>query len=156
MERIRKGCRRESERVSLFEDVCVIIIFHAYVKRWLADSDREDKKRGKRENRLPRFLHIHLSLSVSIIAFAVSVTMCKPLAQLPDFKSSSENRTWRNLTEDNGRIYHKVQVELTYNSNHMEGSRLTHEQTRYIFETNTVGITEEGVRVDGFCKRLNC
>ena len=47
-----------------------------------------------------------------------------------------------------GGIYHKLQVELTYNSNHMEGSRLTHEQTRFIFETNTVGITEEGVRVD--------
>jgi Fic family protein len=47
-----------------------------------------------------------------------------------------------------GGIYHKIQIELTYNSNHMEGSRLTHDQTRYIFETNTVGITEEGVRVD--------
>ena len=39
-----------------------------------------------------------------------------------------------------GGIYHKVQIELTYNSNHMEGSRLTHDQTRYIFETNTIGI----------------
>lgn len=47
-----------------------------------------------------------------------------------------------------GGIYHKVQVELTYNSNHIEGSRLTHDQTRYIFETDTIGITEEGVRVD--------
>ena len=47
-----------------------------------------------------------------------------------------------------GRIYHKIQIELTYNSNHMEGSRLTHDQTRYIFETNTIGITEGGVRVD--------
>lgn len=47
-----------------------------------------------------------------------------------------------------GGIYHKIQIELTYNSNHMEGSRLTHDQTRYIFETNTVGLTEEGVRVD--------
>ena len=47
-----------------------------------------------------------------------------------------------------GGIYHKMQIELTYNSNHMEGSRLTHDQTRYIFETNTVGISEEGVRVD--------
>ena len=37
-----------------------------------------------------------------------------------------------------GGIYHKVQIELTYNSNHMEGSRLTHDQTRYIFETNTI------------------
>ena len=39
-----------------------------------------------------------------------------------------------------GGIYHKVQIDLTYNSNHIEGSRLTHEQTRYIFETNTIEI----------------
>lgn len=38
-----------------------------------------------------------------------------------------------------GGIFHKVQIELTYNSNHIEGSRLTHEQTRYIYETNTIG-----------------
>ena len=37
-----------------------------------------------------------------------------------------------------GGIYHKTQIELTYNSNHMEGSKLTHDQTRYIFETNTI------------------
>ena len=47
-----------------------------------------------------------------------------------------------------GGIYHKVQIELTYNSNHMEGSRLTHDQTRYIFETNTIGIQDEVVNVD--------
>lgn len=44
-----------------------------------------------------------------------------------------------------GGIYHKVQVELTYNSNHMEGSRLTHEETRYIYETNTIGMDENHV-----------
>ena len=42
-----------------------------------------------------------------------------------------------------GGIYHKIQIELTYNSNHIEGSRLTHDQTRYIFETNTLGVTDE-------------
>lgn len=47
-----------------------------------------------------------------------------------------------------GGIYHKIQIELTYNSNHMEGSRLTHDQTRYIFETNTIGLSEGDVRVD--------
>lgn len=47
-----------------------------------------------------------------------------------------------------GGIYHKIQIELTYNSNHIEGSRLTHDQTRYIFETNTIGITDVGVSVD--------
>lgn len=43
-----------------------------------------------------------------------------------------------------GGIYHKIQIELTYNSNHIEGSHLTHDQTRYIFETNTIGSTDEG------------
>lgn len=47
-----------------------------------------------------------------------------------------------------GGIYHKVQIELTYNSNHIEGSRLTHDQTRYIFETNTIGATGETLNVD--------
>ena len=42
-----------------------------------------------------------------------------------------------------GGIYHRTQIDLTYNSNHIEGSRLTKEQTRYIFETNTLGITTE-------------
>ena len=39
-----------------------------------------------------------------------------------------------------GGIYHKTQIDLTYNSNHIEGSRLTHDQTRYIFETNTIAL----------------
>lgn len=54
-----------------------------------------------------------------------------------------------------GGIYHKVQIELTYNSNHLEGSRLTHDQTRYIFETNTLGITDESVRVDDIVETAN-
>lgn len=47
-----------------------------------------------------------------------------------------------------GSIYHRTQIDLTYNSNHIEGNRLTHEQTRYIFETNTIGTTEDGINVD--------
>ncbi len=47
-----------------------------------------------------------------------------------------------------GGIYHRTQIELTYNSNHIEGSRLTEEQTRHIFETNTIGITDQAVNVD--------
>ena len=54
-----------------------------------------------------------------------------------------------------GGIYHKIQIEMTYNSNHMEGSRLTHEQTRYIFETNTVGVTDGDVRVDDIIETVN-
>ena len=54
-----------------------------------------------------------------------------------------------------GGIYHKVQIELTYNSNHMEGSKLTHEQTRYIFETNTVGLENGAVNVDDIIETAN-
>lgn len=54
-----------------------------------------------------------------------------------------------------GGIYHKTQIELTYNSNHMEGSRLTHDQTRYIFETNTIGVGGEALRVDDIVETVN-
>ena len=54
-----------------------------------------------------------------------------------------------------GSIYHRTQIDLTYNSNHIEGSRLTHEQTRHIFETNTLGISEESVNVDDIIETTN-
>lgn len=54
-----------------------------------------------------------------------------------------------------GGIYHKTQIDLTYNSNHMEGSRLTHDQTRFIFETNTIGIENEVVNVDDIIETTN-
>ena len=54
-----------------------------------------------------------------------------------------------------GGIYHKTQIDLTYNSNHMEGSRLTHDQTRYIFETNTIGIKNEILNVDDIIETAN-
>lgn len=54
-----------------------------------------------------------------------------------------------------GGIYHKVQVEFTYNSNRIEGSRLTQYQTRYIFETNTIGLAESLVNVDDIVETVN-
>ena len=54
-----------------------------------------------------------------------------------------------------GGIYHKTQIELTYNSNHIEGSKLTHDQTMYIFETNTIGIENEAVNVDDVIETVN-
>ena len=54
-----------------------------------------------------------------------------------------------------GGIYHRTQIDLTYNSNHIEGSRLTKEQTRYIFETNTIGITDTAVKVDDIIETTN-
>ena len=54
-----------------------------------------------------------------------------------------------------GGIYHRTQIDLTYNSNHIEGSRLTHEQTRYIFETNTIGINDVSINVDDIVETSN-
>jgi len=54
-----------------------------------------------------------------------------------------------------GGIYHKVQISLTYNSNHIEGSKLTEDQTRWIFETNTIGTYEESLKVDDIVEAMN-
>lgn len=60
-------------------------------------------------------------------------------------KRKEKSKTLLDILQDekaskyHGGIYHKTQIDLTYNSNHMEGSRLTYDQTRYIFETNTIG-----------------
>lgn len=54
-----------------------------------------------------------------------------------------------------GGIYHKTQIDLTYNSNHIEGSRLTRDQTRYIFETNTIGVENDVLNVDDVIETVN-
>ena len=54
-----------------------------------------------------------------------------------------------------GGIYHMTQIVLTYYSNHIEGSRLTHDQTRYIFETNTIGVEKEVLNVDDVIETAN-
>lgn len=68
---------------------------------------------------------------------------------LLEFLKSEKNGSVR------GGIYHKLQIELTYNSNHIEGSRLTHEQTRYIYETNTIGIENGTLNVDDIVETAN-
>lgn len=67
---------------------------------------------------------------------------------IPDERTLSGILKEEKRTGARGGIYHKIQIELTYNSNHMEGSRLTHDQTRYIYETNTIGITDGSLQVD--------
>ena len=83
-------------------------------------------------------------------------------AQLPSRKSRRKKispllqalREQKELKMKGG-IYHRTQIDLTYNSNHIEGSRLTHDQTRYIFETNTIGVEGECVRVDDIIETVN-
>lgn len=81
-------------------------------------------------------------------------------APLPQRGKSKVSPLLKRLREEkegkiSGGIYHHTQIDLTYNSNHIEGSRLTHEQTRYIFETNTVGITDKSVNVDDIVETTN-
>ncbi|MBO5487687.1 MAG: Fic family protein [Eubacterium sp.] len=69
-------------------------------------------------------------------------------ALLDQLKREKKNRF-------SGSIYHKLQVDLTYHSNCMEGNKLTYEQTRSIFETNTLGITDQAVNVDDVVETIN-
>ena len=82
-------------------------------------------------------------------AFLTGKTWNIPVDALPPGRERSKvSPLLRRLREEKdsslrGGIYHRTQIDLTYNSNHIEGSRLTREQTRYIFETNTVGAAED-------------
>ena len=76
-------------------------------------------------------------------------------------KKKTQDRTLLGILQEekknrhSGGIYHKTQIDLTYNSNHIEGSRLTHDQTRYIFETNTIGVENEVLNVDDVIETSN-
>lgn len=96
-------------------------------------------------------------------AFLTGKTWSIPAdAELPSRKSSMRKASpllaqlrEEKATKLSGGIYHRTQIDLTYNSNHMEGSKLTHDQTRYIFETNTIGITDTAVNVDDVLETVN-
>ena len=96
--------------------------------------------------------------------FLTGKTWNIPESALRPERSNKKSNSPKNLLEFlraekaasiRGGIYHKVQIELTYNSNHIDGGRLTHEQTRYIYETNTIGIRGETVNVDDIVETAN-
>ena len=75
------------------------------------------------------------------------------------YKSVSDNPLLQMLRDEksvrmSGGLYHELQVRMTYNSNHIEGSRLTEDQTRLIFETNTIDVGE-GIPVDDIIETVN-
>lgn len=97
-------------------------------------------------------------------AFLTGKTWNIPENAEPPKRSNSLKQAPSNLLEVlkaekaskiSGGIYHKIQVELTYNSNHIEGSKLTHDQTRYIYETNTIGFTDSTINVDDIVETAN-
>ena len=97
-------------------------------------------------------------------AFLTGKTWNIPENAEPPKRSNSVKQAPSNLLEVlkaekaskiSGGIYHKIRVELTYNSNHIEGSKLTHDQTRYIYETNTIGFTDSTINVDDIVETAN-
>ena len=72
----------------------------------------------------------------------------KPKTLLDILKSEMNNKI-------KGGIYHKIQIDLTYNSNHIEGSKLSHDQTRYIYETNSILNGEKIINVDDVMETVN-
>ena len=54
-----------------------------------------------------------------------------------------------------GSIYHQTQIKLTYNSNHIEGNMLSEEQTRYIYETNTIAVEKMPINIDDIIETVN-
>ena len=74
-------------------------------------------------------------------------------------KEVSDNRILQTLRDEKevrlpGGLYHELQVRMTYNSNHIEGSKLSEEQTRLIFETNTIDIGD-GIPVDDILETVH-
>ena len=116
---------------------------------------------AKRYNISDRTIRNYCSSGKIKGAFIVEKTWNIPVdAVLPQKDMASESPLLRALREQKrmrmtGGIYHRTQIDLTYNSNHIEGSRLTHEQTRYIFETNTIGIASEAIKVDDIVETTN-
>lgn len=97
-------------------------------------------------------------------AFLTGKTWNIPEDALPPNKEAkskfSNNILLNRLKEEKemklkGGIYHRTQIDLTYNSNRIEGSKLTHDQTRYIFETNTIGVSGESINVDDIIETTN-
>ncbi len=85
---------------------------------------------------------------------------CQPGAILSYEKEIDENSILFRLREEmeinlKGGLYHQTQVRLAYNSNHMEGSRLTEDQTRSIYETHTIGVTDGPENVDDIIEAVN-
>ncbi|MDO5330824.1 MAG: Fic family protein [Bacillota bacterium] len=91
-----------------------------------------------------------------VVAKIASFLNCRPEELC---KYVSDNVILQTLRDEkeirlSGGLYHELQIRMTYNSNHIEGSRLSEEQTRFIFETKTIG-AEEGIPVDDIIETVN-
>ena len=95
-------------------------------------------------------------LADRVLARIAAFLGCKPEAL---YRQVSDNVLLQTLRDEKsirmpGGLYHELQIRMTYNSNHIEGSRLSEDQTRLIFETNTVDIGK-GIPVDDIIETVN-
>ena len=124
------------------------------------------EKNNIRKSNLTQLLHISSrtiakigrgeKLSPSVIRKLCEYFSCSPTDL---YTLESDNPILKQLREEkdhkiSGGLYHELQVRMTYNSNHIEGSKLNEEQTRHIFETNTVH-GEESLSVDDIIETIN-
>jgi len=137
----------------------------SYKKLFLMMEEREiTKERLKKNIGISSATMAKLSkneeVSLATIQSICEYLDCQPGAILSYEKETDENSILFKLREEQemelkGGLYHQTQVRLAYNSNHMEGSRLTEDQTRSIYETQTIGITEGFERIDDIIETVN-
>lgn len=99
-------------------------------------------------------------ISMATLIVICNFLHCQPGDVMEIEREADKNDLLLKLQEEKsirlkGGIYHQTQVKLAYNSNHMEGSKLTEEQTRYIYETNTIGIDKEPLNIDDIIETVN-
>lgn len=99
-------------------------------------------------------------VSMSTIYALCDYFDCQPGAILSYEKEIDESSVLFKLREEQGMrlkggLYHQTQIRLAYNSNHMEGSRLTEDQTRSIYETRTIGATDGYEKIDDIIETVN-
>ncbi len=122
------------------------------------------KEKLKRETKISSATISKLSkneeVSMATIQILCNYFNCQPGAILSFEKEVDEHSILYKLREEQsvklkGGLYHQTQIRLAYNSNHMEGSRLTEEQTRSIYETQTIGVTEGQEKIDDIIETVN-
>ncbi len=137
----------------------------SYKKLFLMMEEREiSKEKLKKEIGISSATMAKLSkneeVAMSTIQSLCNYFDCQPGAILSYEKEIDENSILYKLREEQsiklkGGLYHQTQVRLTYNSNHMEGSRLTEDQTRSIYETQTIGVSQGYEKVDDIIETVN-
>jgi Fic family protein len=100
------------------------------------------------------------NVSMKIIEDICTFLKCQPGDILELQEEDEKNTLLHRMREEKqirlkGGIYHQTQVKLAFNSNHIEGSKLTEDQTRYIYETNTIGLDKKPVNIDDIIETVN-